>query len=470
MRPLRLLVTIASFGQKNINFLEKIIREYRSMSMDVEVIVTSEAPKALDLGVKVVVGLPTRNPRSLPFAHKRILAQNVNRYDLFIYTEDDIHVEEENIRAFLRATPFLEPEEVAGHIRYEIGKGDTYFLPDVHGAFHWMPDTVARRAEYTVAEFTNEHAGFYILTQAQLRRAIASGNYLCSPYEGRYGMQESAATDPFTRCGLRRVICISALDDFLIHHMSNRYVGQLGISLNAFKEQIQTLMAIRDAAHPASTLCQVESKVLRSYWSKNYYEQPDTELLDMVSGKTATVLSVGCGWGATEVKLAQRGSQVTALPLDSVIGAAAARLGIEIVYGKIEDGLKKLGGRKFDCVVITNLLHLFPDPWLILEQCAPMVSKGGVMVVAGPNFNAIRTLVKRALGWGDFSKLHVFSESGVHVYSVGRVMRELVHAGLEVAALRWVSLNRPQWCHAGHSVLGRFIADKWIVTARSDHG
>ena len=210
--------------------------------------------------------------------------------------------------------------------------------------------------------------------------------------------------------------------------------------------------------------------MLRTYWSKNYYDQPDTELLDMVSGKTATVLSVGCGWGATEVKLAQRGSQVTALPLDSVIGAAAARLGIEIVYGKIEDGLKKLGGRKFDCVVITNLLHLFPDPWLILEQCAPMVSKGGVMVVAGPNFNAIRTLVKRALGWGDFSKLHVFSESGVHVYSVGRVMRELVHAGLEVAALRWVSLNRPQWCHAGHSVLGRFIADKWIVTARSDHG
>ena len=100
----------------------------------------------------------------------------------------------------------LGQDEIAGYLRYELCQDGTVSLPDVHGTFYWKPQSVRRRGSYTVAEFTNEHAAFYVLTQAQLKRAIDSGGYLQGPYEGRYDMLCTAATDPYTSCGLRKVV------------------------------------------------------------------------------------------------------------------------------------------------------------------------------------------------------------------------------------------------------------------------
>src|SRR4030081_2973540 len=98
-RRLRLCVVIASYGDKNIEFLKRIIRNYQGMDMEVAIFVLSEAPKDLGPDVKVLVGLPSRNPWSLPFGHKRVFADNLDRYDLFAYSEDDMEVTEENFHA-----------------------------------------------------------------------------------------------------------------------------------------------------------------------------------------------------------------------------------------------------------------------------------------------------------------------------------------------------------------------------------
>src|SRR5580698_1288337 len=142
-RP-RLLVTIASFGDKNLGFLKKIIQNYRNLPFEVDVVVLSNNPKDLGESVKVVVGLPTEDPWSLPFAHKPVLAENADRYDLFIYTEDDMEVTERNLQAFLDATPHLAPTEIAGFLRYEIDQAGEWSFPDVHGIFRWKPETVER--------------------------------------------------------------------------------------------------------------------------------------------------------------------------------------------------------------------------------------------------------------------------------------------------------------------------------------
>ena len=175
---LKVLVVIASYGEKNLNCLRRVIERYRAMNLDVNVVVTAEAAKSVDLGVEVRVGTPTRHPHSLPFAHKQVFADNVDRYDLFVYTEDDIDVSEECLRAFVRVTRVLDPWELAGYIRYEVAADGERILPDVHGPFHWRPESVRRRGEFLTAQFTNQHAGFYVLTNDQLRRALASGAFL----------------------------------------------------------------------------------------------------------------------------------------------------------------------------------------------------------------------------------------------------------------------------------------------------
>src|SRR5213075_3286311 len=132
---LRALVTIASYGQKNIGYLKQVIQGYREMDLDVTVVVLSEAPKDLGEGVEVAVGLPSRNPWSLPFAHKKVFARNLDGFDLFIYSEDDVEVTEKNINAFLRVTPTLKNSEIAGFMRYETDGSGTQVLTDVHGPF-----------------------------------------------------------------------------------------------------------------------------------------------------------------------------------------------------------------------------------------------------------------------------------------------------------------------------------------------
>ncbi len=79
---MRLLVVFACFGTKNLELLKRIIGRYKRMSFDVDVLIVSEAPKDVGMDVEVIVGLPGKNPWSLPFAHKAVLAQKANDYDL----------------------------------------------------------------------------------------------------------------------------------------------------------------------------------------------------------------------------------------------------------------------------------------------------------------------------------------------------------------------------------------------------
>ena len=471
-RTLRLLVVIASFGEKNLDYLKSVIRTYQGMSLDVGIIVVSNAPKDLGPDVRVIVGLPTKNPWSLPFAHKPIFAEQADAYDLFIYSEDDMAVTEKNIQAFLRITPHLEPNEIAGFLRYEVDPSGTWSLPDVHDSFHWKADSVRRRDHYTIAQFTNDHAGFYILTRGHLRKALASENYLRPPYEGRYGFLETAATDPYTCCTFRKVICISDLNDFLIHHTPNKYLGRLGLPLPSFKSQVQTLMEIAQQSHPVSTLCEVESAMLPGQCSKSYYERPNDALLSMIPSDAKTVLSVGAGWGATEVILKRRGALVTALPLDSVIGSAVERLGIEVIYGSMNDCFRELTARTFDCVLLANLIHLQPDPNDLLKKLSRFVARRGKLVISGPNVDPLRMVLKHLFRKASYGASEKPRAGGIQIAGPRSLRPLLRDAGMAVSAVRWHDANpqsRLAFLQRFFPRLRQILASDWTIQGTHIH-
>ena len=436
-QKLRLLVAIASYGDKNLSYLSDVIGTYQKMPMDVHVVVVSGAPKKLGGAVEVISGLPSGNPWSLPFAHKQLFADRLNDYDLFIYSEDDIQVGEGSIRAFLRVTSELDPTEIAGFLRFELDASGIRSFPDFRGRFHWRPESVCKRGPHVIAEFTNEHAACYILTQDQLRRAIASGGYLREPCEGRYDMLCTAATDPYTNCGFRKVICISAIEDFLIHHLPNRYAGAMGLTFADFEAQVQTLLKISDGKHPVSTLREVESKMPHGEWSKKYDEKPRGDLVRMMPASPRRVLTVGCGLGLTEATFMKSGVQITALPLDSVCGASLAEKGMEVIYGALEDALNQLRSRQFDCVVITDLLHLMQHPCALLDRVPELLSESGVLLLSGPNFDYFPIRVRSGLGGAGYRKLRNFSVSGVNSFGLVQLEQWLLRAALKRETIAW---------------------------------
>ena len=110
----KILVAIASWGTKNDGYLKQLVKEYRSTPFDVHIVVLSNIHKPVEPGVELIVGLPFKNPWSLPFPHKQIFADRLNDYDLFIYSEDDTLVTEKNIRAFLRVAEILPEDKITG--------------------------------------------------------------------------------------------------------------------------------------------------------------------------------------------------------------------------------------------------------------------------------------------------------------------------------------------------------------------
>src|ERR1700730_17320409 len=219
---MRVLAAIANYGTGHRQNLDRLIAEYHSMPWHVDVVVLSNIPKTISPRVEVRVGLPAKNPWSLPFAHRSLFGERRDAYDLFIYSEDDRLVQASNIEAFLTASRILRPNEIPGFMRTETDVDGNAYVSSMHGYYRWDPSDLIARGGELFAPFTNDHAACYLITRDQLAGAIESGGFLVPPYEGRYDMLCTAATDVYTRCGLKRYLSISRLADFLLPHLPNK--------------------------------------------------------------------------------------------------------------------------------------------------------------------------------------------------------------------------------------------------------
>jgi SAM-dependent methyltransferase len=413
----RILVAIAHYGDTNRRWLERLLDTYESMPFDVDVVILTERPKQFRAAVKTVVGLPTRNPRSLPFAAPELFRDRRDAYDLFVYSEDDTLITEENIRAFLWTADVLPADEIGGFLRFESDRDGEAYVSTAHAHFRWIPSSVRRRAGKLFASFSNEHGAAFLLTKRQLEAALASGGFVVPPHEGRHDMLVSAATDVYTQCGLEKLICIDELERFLLHHLPNRYVGLLGISLEEFREQIEGLGRVAAGELPSYELVDPETRILGARFSKSYYEPADAAFLGLIPREARSVLSIGCGVGLLEESLIRDGIKVTGIPLDAVVGVNAERRGVEVVHGPLENAENSLQGRRFDCVLVSNLLHLFPSPERILNFTHRVLTPGDPLIARVPNLIELGVLRRRLAGVPGYRHLTFdsFERAGIRV-------------------------------------------------------
>jgi 2-polyprenyl-3-methyl-5-hydroxy-6-metoxy-1,4-benzoquinol methylase len=453
----KILVAIASHGTRNDRYLCRLVSEYQRMPFDVEIVVLSDLAKEVAPGVQLVIGAPTRDPCSLPFRHKQIFSHRLKDYDLFVYSEDDTLVTERNIRAFLEVSRVLGENEVAGFLRFEEGIEGHRNFPDMFGHFHWRPESVRLRGRHIFASFTNQHSAFYILSRNQLKRAIDSGGFLVGPHEGMYDLLCTAATDPYTQCGLQKVICISSIENFTIHHLSNHYVGTLGMDDLEFRRQIDCLMTIGET-DKAIPLIGTETKLWRFQYSKDYYEPVRAEVVNLIPSNARSVLSVGCGSGALEKCLAQRGMRVVAIPLDPVIASRVDSEGFEVINGDFDTAVETLKGQAFDCLILPNVLHLLDDPDRLLACLAALQSDSTITIIVVPHVLRIRRLLGKIFGNFRFRGLGTYQPTGLRCTSPKIILKWLVSAGMTLQKVVWVREGRLRRLRKWRSHPGELIA------------
>ncbi len=432
---MKILVAIACYGSKNLKYLDVLLSEYRRMPFPVDIVVLSNEPKSLDSKVEVLVGLPAKNPRSLPFGHKALFSQRIKDYDLFVYTEDDTLITEKNIRTFLDSTRLLPGNQIPGFLRYETAPNGSRHISSAHGRFHWRPESVKQVGGEVFAQFTNDHSACFILTHEQLERAIASGGFLVEPYEGQYGMLETAATDPYTRCGFAKVVNISRIEDFLLPHLPNTYVGVMGAEYSVFMAQVEALKQIATGKRPATRALPKLQAPCAPPWIKSYYEPCSDELISLVPEGAQSILSLAIGTGLTESELVRLGYDVTAIPLDSAICVPAEPKGVKMVHCELMQGPEKLQKNRFDCLLINNLLYLLEDPIAVILAFSRLLTDSGCLLIKEPNFGNIQTHGGRLLKKQAFRGLESFSRSRVTPVTTGRLRTWLKAAGFKIRTI-----------------------------------
>jgi len=437
---MRILVAIANYGTKNRLYAEQLIDNFRSFESDVDIVVLSEAAKDFGSDVEVRVGLPTSNPWSLPFAHRPLFVERQDDYDVFIYTEDDTEILEHHVESFLDVTRQLPEQMLAGFIRYEIGPDGKSYYSTVHAHYHWDVGTVFRIGERVFSRYTNDHSACFVLTRQQLARCIESGGFVVEPHEGAYDMLCSAATDPYTRCGFTKVLCISHIADFSLHHLPDVYLGRIGIDREEIDRQIAKLVEIESTKESCGPLVETSATLDGLVLDKLYFDELQPAVLELAPPEAKRILSVGCERGLTEGELVIRGHQVTAVPVDCVIAESARMRGINTTSPDFEAAANELAGQRFEVVWFNDLLSYVDDPVALLRAHRRFLSDDGVVLVSFNNHRSVQMLKHRlehdALSYF-LGPDPPFEESGIHRTDARVVRSWLQSAGFRPTSTRF---------------------------------
>ena len=346
------------------------------MSHDVDVVVNTEVPRDFGPDVENIVGLPIENPRSLPYAHRQLFADRREDYDVFIFAEDDTLVEERHIDTFVHSSAHLPDHLIAGFLRFENYDESRRAVSSVNWSYRWDPATLEVVDGERYATFTNLHGACYMLTREHLDRCIDAGGFLIEPHVGRYSMMVNGGVDPYTLCGMRKVVNIDRIDDSMLHHLPELYLGRLGEPEDRFDAG---LAVMTDDLDRTSTL-EPSPDLPTFLWDMNLRMRMPGPAIDLVDGLHRRVLTIGGGGGAAEQQMIERGATVTSIPVDAILGAQLEFDGVRATPPGLDAGFDSLAGETFDLVAFIDSLAFLDDPVHALRRSLALLSPGGRII------------------------------------------------------------------------------------------
>jgi hypothetical protein len=247
---MRLLAVLVNYGNEQLDYLQEVVTALKKFQKyEVTIIVQSNIPLDIE-GVDKVNVVKLKNYQFLPLTCREEIWKRKDDFDVFIYGENDHLFLEKHVDKHIEYANILQEDRITGLIQYEESTDGLYY-PGYHGHFDWDFSSVEEHGGKKFAYFRNTHQATFIITKAQLEKISKNidftklirykPSYVLNTFLNslrkvikkpiqepfRYSTKCKVNTDIYDFGGMKKMICISEIQDNLIHHLPNIYIKGL---------------------------------------------------------------------------------------------------------------------------------------------------------------------------------------------------------------------------------------------------
>jgi hypothetical protein len=229
---MKILISIATYGSKNLKYLNQIIDNYKSFTKyNIDIIVNgTDVIQRND--IKFIQHI---NPKNTVYFHRDEFVNNLNNYDLFIFSEDDILINEHTIDTYLKYDSKLPLNYILGFLRFERIReyATTKYLIDMWKIpGHPISGTTIKIENESYFSVINPHQSCYILTKDKLKHVIENSNYLIDYNTLGTNILEAASSGIFIEwyhgTGVFKKVLptdIQVLEQCLVEHLPGNHMN-----------------------------------------------------------------------------------------------------------------------------------------------------------------------------------------------------------------------------------------------------
>lgn len=286
------------------------------------------------------------------------------------------------------------------------------------------------------------------------------GNRILTWFENRaLGMHLSefhSGYRAYSLAALRRIDLSRMTDDFhfdteiivKLHHQGFRikenaiptyygdeicYVNGVKYALDVFRSVMRYRRTARSVArHPEYAEYFVDYPLKESRNSSHFH------VLSLV-GRGHDVLDVGCGRGFFARRLHEQGNRVVGVDRMAPDPECVESFD-DFVSAGVDQGLdevrRRLGERKFDRVLLQDILEHVADPARLLSDCARVLSPSGEVVVSVPNVANITVRASLLLGRFEYTERGILDRTHLRFFTRRTIRRLVRECGYEIVRER----------------------------------
>lgn len=237
------------------------------------------------------------------------------------------------------------------------------------------------------------------------------------------------------------------------------YYGDEICYVNGMKYAKDVVKSVFDyELHELGLRTQPQYEVEPQYTLKKSGLSSHAQLVNLVGPPPRRVLDVGCGQGELAHTLRMRGHHVVGVDI------RPPRFELdEFLQADLFQGLNIDPSRRFDVVILADVLEHMPDPLALLNQAASHLAPGGSLLVSLPNTVHWSVRMQVARGKFDYTNKGILDRGHLRLFTYESALRLFNDAGLRLVSNQTTPVP---WENVVPAALGDFVRDK---LEKSDH-